>query len=110
MIDGMMILGQWNSMQLGALLLIMIGVIGLIGAAIVTATLWNDISPLQRILGISAVVVAAVMVLVACCIPVRKGLRVTLTDPTKMPELVEKYDVVNTDGLILDIEERRMEK
>lgn len=110
MIDGMMILGQWNSMPLGALLLIMIGVIGLIGAAIVTATLWNDISPLQRILGISAVVVAAVMVLVAFCIPVRKGLRVTLTDPTKMPELVEKYDVVDTDGLILDIEERKVEK
>ena len=47
------------------------------------------------------------MIIIAALAPIRKGLKVTLTDTTKMPELVEKYDVVNTNGLILDIEERK---
>lgn len=77
---------------------------------VITAALWSDLEEKGKWIGIGSTVICAFLIIIAALAPIRKGLRVTMTDPTKMPELVEKYDVVNTDGLILDIEERKVEK
>lgn len=107
MIDGMMILGQWSLMDGTAIILLMLGVIGLIVGIVITSALWSDLKEKGKWIGIGSIVVCAFLIIIAALTPIRKGLRVTLTDPTKMTELVEKYDVVNTNGLILDIEERK---
>ena len=108
--EGVMILGQWSSMDGVAIVLLMLGLVGFIIGIIITAALWSDFGKKEKWIGIGSTVVCAFLIIIAALIPIRKGLRVTLTDPTKMPELVEKYDVADTDGLILDIEERKTEK
>lgn len=110
MIDGMMILGQWSSMDGVAIGLLMLGLIGFVIGIVITAALWSDLEKKGKLIGIGTTAICAFLIIIAALAPVRKGLRVTMTDPAKMPELVERYDVVNTDGLILDIEERKEEK
>lgn len=107
MIDGMMILGQWSSMDGTAIILLMLGLIGFIIGIVITASLWSDLEEKGKWIGVVSTAVCAFLIMIAALVPIRNGLRVTLTDPTKMPELVEKYEIVKTNGLILDIEERK---
>lgn len=106
MIDGMIILGNYSTMQGAAILLLMVGLIVAIVSAVLTSAMWIDMKRWMKLTGIAAIFAGAVMFITGIALPSVKGIKVTLTDPSKMPELMEKYEILDSDNLILSVIEK----
>lgn len=106
MIDGMIILGNYSTMQGAAILLLMVGLIVAIVSAILTSAMWIDMKRWMKITSIAVIFAGAVMFITGISLPSVKGIKVTLTDPSRMPELMEKYEILDSDNLILSVIEK----
>ena len=106
MIDGMIILGNYSTMRGTAVLLLMVGLVITVVSAVLTGALWEDAKRWMKLTGIAAIFVGTVMFITGIALPSVKGIKVTLTDPSKMPELMEKYEILDSDNLILSVIEK----
>lgn len=106
MIKGVVILSEWTSMSvLGSLMLIIGSVCCILFAWIaifgkdVISNNWFCVFVIGAIIGLGLGIGSFFM-------PEEHGYKITLTDDAKFSEIVEHYEIISVDKLILKVRER----
>lgn len=101
------ILSEWAALSSLSVIIIVIGIIVFVAFAIVALSiLIEDIDENWLCISVCLAVVGAAMVILGLFLPKDHGYKIMLNDNAKFSEVVEHYNVIETDGLILKVTEK----
>ena len=106
MIEGVVVLSEWTSMSVLSSLMLTIGLtcfilfawVAIFGKEVIGNN-WFCVFVIGSIIGLGLFVGSFFM-------PEEHGYKITLTDDAKFSEIVEHYEIISVDKLILKVRER----
>lgn len=104
--NDIIILSEWNSLSTLSEIIITIGAVIFATFAIVAILVETDAGENWLCVFICLAIVGAGMIILGASLPKDHGYKIMLNDNAKFSEVVEHYNIIETDGLILKVTEK----
>lgn len=106
MIEGVVVLSEWTSMSVLSSLMLIIGLVCVILFAWIAIFGKEVISNNWFCAFVIMSVIGLVLFVGSFFMPEEHGYKITLTNDAKFSEIVEHYEIISVDNLILKVRER----